>query len=168
MSSAAHRKKTSPDSTCSENAIQSYDLIVGGPELRTQRGLLLRLAEALHGGKRPQLDPDDVEPLEGLINLTDAIADQAADDYGIDCLLSVSEEPETSDVEDESRQERERLIQQAEENGVKAEQLDELVHEIASSHAASINNGGLSEQIEYLVKELGATEVERILSGFQR
>ena len=66
------------------------------------------------------------------------------------------------------RQETERLIQQAEENGVQPERLDELVHEIASSHAASINNGGLSEQIEYLVKELGAAEVERILSGPDR
>lgn len=168
VQSAAFRKKTAPDSTCSENAVQSYDLIIGGPELRTQRGLLLRLAGALHRGKRPQLAPDDVEPLEGLINLTDAIADQAADHYGIDCLLPVSEEPETSGVDDQSRQENERLIQQAEENSVEPERLDELVHEIASSHAASINNGGLSEQIEYLVKELGAAEVERILSGFQR
>jgi len=66
------------------------------------------------------------------------------------------------------RQETERLTRQAEENGVQPERLDELVHEIASSHAASINNGGLSEQIEYLVKELGAAEVERILSGPDR
>ena len=168
MSSTAHRKETAPDSTCSANAIQSYDLIIGGPELRTQRGLLLRLREALHRGKRPQLASDDVEPLEGLISLTDAIADQATEHYGIDCLLPVSEEPETNDVEDRSRQETERLIQQAEEDGVLPERLDELVHEIASSHAASINNGGLSEQIEYIVKELGAAEVERVLLGSHR
>ena len=163
----AFGKKTAPDSTRPENAVQSYDLIMGGPELRTQRGLLLRLTGSLHRGERPQLDPGDVEPLEGLINLTDAIADQAADRYGIDCLLPVSEEPDTSDME-ENRQETERLTRQAEENGVQPERLDELVHEIASSHAASINNGGLSEQIEYLVKELGAAEVERILSGPDR
>ena len=66
------------------------------------------------------------------------------------------------------RQEPERLTRQAEENGVQPERLDELVHEIASSHAASINNGGLSEQIEYLVKELGAAEVQRILFGPDR
>ena len=101
--SAASVKKTAPDSTCSESAARSYDLIIGGPELRTQRGLLLRLREALHRGKRPQLAPGDVDQLEGLINLTDAIADQAADHYGIDCLLPVSEEPETSDAEDQSR-----------------------------------------------------------------
>ena len=76
--SAAFRKKTAPGPTCSENAVQSYELAIGGPELRAQRGLLVRLAEGLHQGKRPQLDPNDAEPLEGLTSLTDAIADQCS------------------------------------------------------------------------------------------
>jgi hypothetical protein len=31
--------------------------------------------------------PGETESLEGLIELTDALADQAHDNYGVDCLL---------------------------------------------------------------------------------
>ena len=45
--------------------------------------------------------------MEGLLNLTDAIADQAADRYGIDCLLPISDEP--NDVNDGDRQQVSRV-----------------------------------------------------------
>ena len=55
----------------------------------------------------------------------------------------------------------ERLADKAESAGLKPEDLDETVHELASSIAADINNGGLEEQVRYLVKETGAQQTER-------
>jgi len=57
------------------------------------------------------------------------------------------------------------LVQLAEQNGLKDDALDEVVHDAASEHAASVNNAGIAEQIEYLVAELGPDETERILNG---
>jgi hypothetical protein len=59
----------------------------------------------------------------------------------------------------------ERLAGKAESAGLEPEDLDELVHELASSVAADINNGGLDEQIKYLVEGLGAEHAERQLDG---
>lgn len=42
------------------------------------------------------------------------------------------------------------LIKLCEKLGVKAEDLDDLVHEAKGEEAASINNAGLEEQLEYL------------------
>jgi hypothetical protein len=58
-----------------------YSLSIDGPTFKAQRELLLQLYQSL------QVSPKEKELLEGLINLTDAIADQAADSYGIECLL---------------------------------------------------------------------------------
>ena len=45
--------------------------------------------------------------------------------------------------------------------------LDELVHELKSSEASSINNGGASEQIDYIVEAMGQeaaiTKLEELL-----
>ena len=57
----------------------------------------------------------------------------------------------------------ERLVEKADSAGLKPEDLDELVHELASSIAADINNGGLEEQVKYLAQEMGAEQVERQL-----
>ena len=64
-----------------------YDLTIDGPLLRAQRQRLLELADALHRGQPTQLAPSDKELLDGLVNLTDEIADQGADRHGIDCLF---------------------------------------------------------------------------------
>ena len=56
-----------------------------------------------------------------------------------------------------------RLIRRAKACGLQPEQLDEVVHETASSVAASLNNAGLDEQIAYLVKEFGPEETERMI-----
>ncbi len=68
-----------------------YDLELDGPLFRAQRELLLRLHHAAGMGESIPLGPAEEELLEGLLGLTDAIADQAADCYGIDCLLSAQE-----------------------------------------------------------------------------
>ena len=44
-----------------------------------------------------------------------------------------------------------------------AEDLDDLVHELAASVAADVNNGGLEDQIRYLVDGIGAQHTERQL-----
>jgi hypothetical protein len=48
-----------------------------------------------------------------------------------------------------------KLINLAHNLGLKSEDLDELVHDIANAHASVINNRGLEEQLEFLIKELG-------------
>ena len=74
--------------TVPEDSLRSFDLAIDGALLQAQRRRLMELMDALHRGKQMQLDLDDQNLLEGLINLTDEIADQAADHYGIDSLLS--------------------------------------------------------------------------------
>ena len=69
----------------------SYHLAIDGPAFRSQRKLLLKL-QGLAAGRIPNVpDPGDRELLEGLIELTDELADQAHDNHGIDCLLDASE-----------------------------------------------------------------------------
>ena len=60
---------------------------IDGPTFRLQRQLLLKLQQLAAGRISNVLDPGNQELLEGLIELTDALADQAHDNYGIDCLL---------------------------------------------------------------------------------
>ena len=80
----------------SETKTSSYDLRIDGPLLRAQRERLLELANGLQRGIPIQAAPDDKHLIDGLINLTDEIADQAADRYGIDCLVSESAKEEAS------------------------------------------------------------------------
>ena len=47
------------------------------------------------------------------------------------------------------------VVKLAEKLGVKAEDLDDLVHEAKGEEAASINNEGLEAQIEYLSQSHG-------------
>ncbi len=68
-------------------APNSYTLELDGPLFRAQREFLLRLHNAAGMGESIPLGPAEKELLEGLLGLTDAIADQAADCHGIDCLL---------------------------------------------------------------------------------
>jgi len=71
----------------------SYSLNIDGPDFRKQRQLLLKL-RGLAAGRIPNVpDPGDRELLEGLIELTDALADQAHDRHGIDCLLDAEDGP---------------------------------------------------------------------------
>lgn len=74
---------------------QGYTFSLDGSLFRRQRQFLLFLMERSRdkGKPRPQLPADAEEMLEGLISLTDEIADQAHDRYGIDCLLTSCESP---------------------------------------------------------------------------
>lgn len=73
--------------------IGSFSLNIDGPEFRRQRALLLKLLARTQRLVPPTSSPDEKELLEGLINLTDAIADQAHDRYGVDCLLDETGRP---------------------------------------------------------------------------
>ena len=66
---------------------QYYGLSIDGPAFRAQRELLMQLSESSQRQVALALSPEQGELLEGLVNLTDAIADQAADRYSIECLL---------------------------------------------------------------------------------
>ena len=64
-----------------------YTLNIDGKLFRSQRALLMKIAD-LARQKRPYSPmPGDGALLEGLLELTDAIAYQAHDQHGIDCLL---------------------------------------------------------------------------------
>jgi hypothetical protein len=67
--------------------MKSYALHIDGPLLRDQRKLLLKIAEAARNHQHYESKLGDEGLLEGLLSLTDEIADQAHDRYGIDCLL---------------------------------------------------------------------------------
>lgn len=56
-----------------------------------------------------------------------------------------------------------RLAEKANASGLKAEDLDDLVHDLAASSAADTNNGGLECQLRYLVDGLGAQQTQRQL-----
>ena len=62
-----------------------------------------------------------------------------------------------------SEEQIERLEDKAEAAGLGPEDLDELVHELAASTAADVNNGGLDDQIRYLVEGMGVQQTERQL-----
>ena len=54
-----------------------------------------------------------------------------------------------------------RLAAKAASAGLKPEDLDESVHDLASGIAANVNNDGPEAQVRYLVKEMGAGDAER-------
>ncbi len=67
---------------------QNLDLgKIDGPLFRAQRKLLMKIADLAQRKKPYKPAPGDVELLDGLVNLTDAIADEAHDEHGIDCLF---------------------------------------------------------------------------------
>jgi DNA-binding transcriptional regulator YbjK len=55
----------------------------------------------------------------------------------------------------------EQLVAKAEAAGLKAEDFDETVHELASGIAADINNAGLEDQLRYLIAEWGGEAAGR-------
>jgi hypothetical protein len=67
-----------------------YLLNLDGPLFRAQRKLLLRIADAARQKRPYEPAHGDGELLEGLLGLTDAVADQGHDRHGIDCLLDGS------------------------------------------------------------------------------
>jgi hypothetical protein len=65
-----------------------YALTIDGPQFRQQRSLLLKISAAAHHGTAYVPEVGDADLLEGMVSLTDAIADQAHDRYGLDGLLA--------------------------------------------------------------------------------
>ena len=57
----------------------------------------------------------------------------------------------------------ERLVDKADAAGLQPENLDELIHELAASVAADVNNGGVEDQLRYLVDGIGAQQTEQQL-----
>ena len=76
-----------------EAQVPRYALEIDGPQFRAQRQLLLNLMLWVKRQTPLAADPDHENLLEGLINLTDAIADQAHDKYGVDCLVDEKDGP---------------------------------------------------------------------------
>ena len=56
------------------------------------------------------------------------------------------------------------LVEWAESNGVESDDLDELVHDYASSTASDANNAGLHGQLDFLVAQLGESAVRASLA----
>jgi len=75
------------DSAGTAGALEQYPLHIDGQAFRAQRELLMKITD-LAQRKQPYVPaPGDEGLLEGLVELTDAVADQAHDQHGIDCLL---------------------------------------------------------------------------------
>jgi len=72
--------------TVAASDLERYALRIDGDLLRRQRQLLLKLVDPLHG-KLPDTSQAQADLLEGVLAMLDEIADQAHDQYGIDCLL---------------------------------------------------------------------------------
>jgi hypothetical protein len=66
--------------------LERYALRIDGDLLRRQRQLLLKLVDPLHR-KLPDTSQVQTDLLEGVLAMLEEIADQAHDQYGIDCLL---------------------------------------------------------------------------------
>ena len=64
------------------NESNQYALHLDGKLFPRQRELLMRLAALVHGKQTYNPKPGDEALLEGLLSLTDEIADQAHDDAG--------------------------------------------------------------------------------------
>ena len=73
--------------------LAAYHLALDGSLLREQRKFLLELQE------QSQKHSDQYELLAGLIELTDELADQAHDKYGIDCLIEPPSPDESCECE---------------------------------------------------------------------
>jgi hypothetical protein len=69
------------------NALMQYTLHIDGELFRVQRELLTKIADLARQKQPYSPMPGDEVLLDGLVELTDAIADQAHDQHGIDCLL---------------------------------------------------------------------------------
>jgi hypothetical protein len=66
---------------------EQYALRIEGPLFRTQRQLLTNIMDLAQRQQPYASAPGDEGLLEGLVELTDTMADQARDQHGIDCLL---------------------------------------------------------------------------------
>ena len=79
------------------------------------------------------------------------------------CDCDMELQPEVGVTADDCTAVVERLVDKADASGLKAEDFDDMVHELAASIAADVNNGGLDNQLRYLVDGLGAQHAERQL-----
>ena len=57
------------------------------------------------------------------------------------------------------------LIAVAERAGITPADLDDEVHQLASTHAAAVNNAGMGDQIAFLVEALGAARTRTLLEA---
>lgn len=62
---------------------------------------------------------------------------------------------------------KESLLVTLHDSNANPEQLDELVHDLKSSEASDINNGGLEAQVEYIYETMGTDAKNQILEVFQ-
>ena len=77
------------------------------------------------------------------------------------CDCDMELQPEVAD--DGRSAEVERLTNKADAAGLQPEDLDDLVHDLAASVAADVNNSGVTDQLRYLVDGLGAQHTEQQL-----
>ena len=77
------------------------------------------------------------------------------------CDCDMELQPEAAD--DGRSADVERLTNKADAAGLQPEDLDNLVHDLAASVAADVNNSGLEGQLQYLVDGIGAQHTERQL-----
>lgn len=78
-----------------------FKLRLDGPVFRRQREMLQRMLWQLWNKGSCEVQPDAEPLIAGLVNLTDAIADQAIDGFGIDC--EIRDEPDRLEENESER-----------------------------------------------------------------
>jgi hypothetical protein len=82
--SGEHKAKKEIDTV---NELIQYAFHIDGPLFRKQRELLMKIADLARKKQPYSPTPGEAVLLDGLVELTDELADQAHDRHGIDCLL---------------------------------------------------------------------------------
>ena len=72
-----------------------------------------------------------------------------------------------ADADQQGREETDAIVAWAESLGARPEDLDDLVHDLISQQASSINNGGLTEQIAFLVETCGPRQARSLIEQCQ-
>lgn len=116
---------------------------------------------ARNSGDSGTWDTDFIDiPADTPDDMTDKAIRKAAAKIGyrdgppviVGCYCEAANQKDADDDHDQAIND---LLGKAETAGLKAEDLDEMVHELASSIAADVNNSGMDGQLTYLIDELG-------------
>lgn len=121
-----------------------------------------RAAPSPEGGRKPAQRAQKLTLVNGMVIALSFAIGKPLDIQAAEDLIS-----RPAGTGGQSRAEIDDLVARAEELNLGSEDLDELVHEIVSQQASSINNGGLEDQIEFLVQTCGPREARSLVEQYR-
>ena len=102
----------------------------------------------------------DLELVNGML-LPLALAIGRPGDVSVQAAEDLISQP--ADAGQQGSEETDAIVAWAESLGARPEYLDDLVHDLISQQASSINNGGLDEQIAFLVETCGPRQARSLI-----